>query len=223
MNRRLMLCLSLFACLSTNLAGCTKDDGDDDNDNGGGDSTPTNPADITGQLSQQCTVSKIFGGESCPEALGPVVLLLGVDQNGRSKYGCTGTFLSPRKILTAGHCDPNLAGNGITLVAITQGQLDGPGPVGVAGVRFVRHPLSVGNPRSPYDVGILTLVRDVDAATLPLLVSEDTEVGQSATLYGFGLEENQQPSIANGKLRSPPKLRAWRWRTSDPSRSHSAQ
>jgi hypothetical protein len=189
--------LAFAATTIITLTGCTKDNKDDGGGSGGGSSSGGSQV---GQLSGNCTVNRIYNGESCPAAIGPVVFLLGVDAKGNAQYSCTGTFITQNKVLTASHCDPRSAGPGLSLIAVTNPSLSGPGAVGVRVTKFTKHPLA--NPNAfvaSYDVAVATLADSVNAATLPLLTSERTKVGQDASLYGFGLEANQKPSVLNGK------------------------
>lgn len=187
---RLVLIPVLLSVLA--IVGCTKQE------DSGGSSGPG-----TGQLSAGCSVKKIFNGESCPEAVGPVVMLVVADAAGRAQASCTGTFITKQHILTAGHCNP--AGMG-TMYAITSKSFD---PKKVSGVKvtgFKVHPVFASSKRlGAYDVAVASLERATTASTMPILASEKVKVGQGAYLFGFGLEENQQLSIKNGKSALAPE------------------
>lgn len=174
------------------LAGCTKQE-----DSKGGTSSGT------GQLSSGCTVKKIFNGESCPEAVGPVVMLVLADSAGHAQASCTGTFITKQHILTAAHCNP--AGIG-TMYAITSKTIDPKKVSGVKVTAFNAHPAHASSGGlAVYDVAVATLERATSATTLPILATEKVKVGQAAYLFGFGLEENQQLSIKNGKSALAPE------------------
>ena len=157
---------------------------------GGGD----NSASGNGQLRGDCSL-KVFGGATCPVAVGPVVALEGLDQSGDPLYFCSGVFLTPQYILTAAHC-ANFPG--AHLVAVLD---DAKIKVSHATV----HPKYMAEARN-YDVSVLMLEKPVSAATLPLLESEATTRGQSASLFGFGDDQNGDNFITSGSSSETPKV-----------------
>lgn len=157
----------------------------------------------SGQLSQACTVKKIFNGESCPEAIGPVVMLVVADSKGRAQASCTGSFITNRHVLTAAHCMPAV---GQTMYAITSKKINVSKVSGVKVKAFNQHPrYASSRSLAFYDVAVATLESVTSAATLPILAREKVKPGQGAYLFGFGLEENQQLSIQNGKSALAPE------------------
>lgn len=127
-----------------------------------------------GDQDDPCVSLRIAGGEQCQERPLAVAALV-------SNLGyCTGTFITPRDVLTAAHCVPNA---GSELVVATRG-------FSARAVRTRIHPRFVPNSLSPYDVAVVTIGQDAPVNPAPVLLSRDVVNGEQAVAYGYGLDEN---------------------------------
>lgn len=142
----------------------------------GGDDGESNE----GQFSGSCAL-KIINGDTCPNEKGPVALVR-LLKNEELVGICTGTFLTPTHVLTAGHC---FEVPGATAAEIWTGGTS------VHSKSISIHPkFNLRNRISMYDVAIVELAEGVDAATLPLFLSEAAETGMRLNIAGFGVDEN---------------------------------
>lgn len=152
----------------------------------GGPSAPTTPpATPTVPTASACaalgqTVSaatSIVNGAACATDNSAVVLLNMKDATGLQNGSCTGTVIAPRAILTAAHClPPATASINVFL---------GSGPQQVT-TTFAAHPNFRENNSTAYDVGVILMPADIGRAAVPLLVSRDARVGETAILTGWG-------------------------------------
>lgn len=124
---------------------------------------------------------KIIGGSFVDLTGGPVALIL------TSSYICSGVLVGPSEVLTAGHCTATAApANDYSVVV-------GGGTYGVSSVHFNSSYDVSGDvvENAPYDTGMLLLSSPVTGATpIPVLRSLPVEVGDPATIYGYGTNEN---------------------------------
>jgi secreted trypsin-like serine protease len=105
-----------------------------------------------------CTTLKIAGGSQCSSA--PAAIALVATDVGY----CSGTYITPRHVLTAAHCFPK---PGIRTVVVSKG-------FKAEASRIAIHPRY--DPRSSsdeYDVAVVTLAKPAAVNPVPLLVSED--------------------------------------------------
>lgn len=147
------------------VSGCTSSS--NDNDNGGG---------FSGSL---CETVKIAGGDSCKTA--PRSIAIVAVNNGY----CTGTFITTRHVLTAGHCFQG----GSTRVQVGAAGFQSPAS------DVAVHPNYDGALDSPFDVAVVTLTNAAPVTPVPLLLSRDVESGDEVVVYGYGLDESENAVV----------------------------
>lgn len=144
--------------------------------------------------------AKVFNGETCNQnARTPVIALYPVAESGGQLIEagiCTATLVTVDDFLTSAHCfvtpireNPDLVG----FVAKVGNEV-------ITVVDLAIHPNYNGQPGSSYDVAMGTLQRLPNPAIgpVPLLVSQLTVVGQEASAFGYGT--NNQGEV--GTLKS---------------------
>jgi secreted trypsin-like serine protease len=151
---------------------------------GGGSSTPSSPSPApTTPISAACgalgqTVSgatAIVNGAECSTANSPVVLLNMKDSDALQSGSCTGTVIAPRAILTAAHCLPSTTASIKVFLGV--------GPE-LNAASFAPHPGYNGG--TTLDVGVVLMPDDIPRTPIPLLLSRDARVGETAVLTGWG-------------------------------------
>jgi hypothetical protein len=175
--------LAVISCLAVAIA-CGGGGG------GGTPTTPTNPP-PTGIPGGACGVLgsgasssiDILNGTDCPTGASAVVLLNMRDSFNSPTGACSGTVISQRAILTAAHCIPAAVrfvrmflGSGAEVVAES----------------FVAHPDYRGGTTA--DVAVVIMPQPIGRTPVPLLLSRDARVGETAVIAGWGRNQLDIPA-----------------------------
>jgi hypothetical protein len=153
---------------------------------GGSPASPTSPPPApTVPVSAACTAlgstvsaaTAIVNGSDCTGAASAVVLLNLRDAGGQPSGACTGTVIAARAILTAAHCLPS------TVASINV--FLGTGPQQAA-QSFTPHPAWRESNSTAFDVGVILMPADIGRTPMPLLLSRDARVGETAIVAGWG-------------------------------------
>ncbi len=121
--------------------------------------------------------TSIVNGAECNTANASVVLLNLKDASGAQAGSCTGTVIAPRAILTAAHCLPSTTASVNVFL--------GSGPQQVSS-SFAPHPQWRESNSTSYDVGVILMPADIGRSAVPLLLSRDARVGETAIITGWG-------------------------------------
>jgi hypothetical protein len=174
--RSLRLCVKLCpaAVLAAALAAC----------GGGGSSTPppTSPSPTPNlPAGGACGAigTAIVNGSDCPNTAS--VVLINMRDNDGPLGSCSGTIIAPRAVLTAAHC---LVG-GVTIVQIFLGT----GPQ-IPATSFAAYPGYRESDPNALDVGVVLFGQDLGRTPIPVLLSRDARVGETAIIAGWGRNQN---------------------------------
>jgi hypothetical protein len=121
--------------------------------------------------------TSIVNGAECSTANSSIVLLNVKDPAGQQAGTCSGTVIAPRAVLTAAHCLQGQVGSINVFL--------GSGPQQVS-TSFAVHPSWQPSASTQYDVAVITMPADIGRPAVPLLLSRDAHVGETAILTGWG-------------------------------------
>ncbi|HJU44219.1 MAG TPA: trypsin-like serine protease [Vicinamibacterales bacterium] len=125
----------------------------------------------------------ILNGVECDTSRSAVVLLNMRDASGLAAGACSGTVIAERAILTAAHC----LDQGVRLVRIFLGS-----GLEIVAESFIGHPAFRG--AGPNDVGVVKMRDPIGRRPIPLLLSRDARVGETAVVAGWGRNQNDVPA-----------------------------
>jgi len=147
--------------------------------------TPTVPISAAcGALGAVSSATAITNGATCTTSNSPVVLINLRDADGNLSGACSGTVIAPRAVLTAAHC---LAQTESARIFIGSGpQIDAESLHGFPGFRE--------GDANALDVGVMLFAEDIGTTIIPLLLSRDARVGETAVVAGWGRDQIQSGS-----------------------------
>jgi hypothetical protein len=107
------------------------------------------------------------------------------DRQGFGAGACSGTVIASRAILTAAHC---LTGDTV-LVRVWLGS-----GAELVAESFTPHPAYRNGGASTADVGLVVMGQDLERTPIPLLLSRDARVGETAVIAGWGRDQSSVPA-----------------------------
>ncbi len=170
-----MKCSAIILLLlcSISIAGCG-------GGGGSGSSNSSNPLD-TNACSVIGVSAKIINGTQCNgESNSPVVKIY-IDSATEGAL-CTGTLITPTKVLTAAHCFRSFNVQSTSVFA---------GGRQISASSWTVHPNYRVTANEIFnDIAVITLSQATAAPTLPLLVSRSVESGDTLSIFGYGQDNN---------------------------------
>lgn len=178
-----ILRLVLGVLLAIMVAGCGGGGGDDNFDDDDGGSTG-------GALSENACGTlglrvkpNIFTGTECGDEQRSPVVLLSVQFITGDVGGCSGTLITNRHVLTAGHCFAGNAANVVNVDVVVGGQI-------IPAARLAVDPLyQEGQTAIFNDLALVELASPTSVPPLPLLLSRAPQPGETIDIFGYGLDE----------------------------------
>ena len=168
----------------------------------GGGSASSDGNSPTGENSESCALlglhTKVLNGTGCENLeISPVVRIVSDFTSGRPGY-CSGTMITPTKVLTAGHCgldanDPQDSRIRSTVITGISGDNQ---YVDVSSIAV--HPdFQVIGEDYINDVAVVTLSHPVPLPSLPISGNNVVTVGTTANVYGYGVTTVGSPGYIN--------------------------
>jgi V8-like Glu-specific endopeptidase len=157
----------------------------------GGSSPPPSSPTPTVPIAAACSAlgavspsTAITNGATCTTSNSPVVLINLRDSDGNLSGACSGTVIAARAVLTAAHCLDQRAS--ARIFTGSGPQIEGQSLHGFPGFRE--------GDAGALDVGVILFAQDIGTTIIPLLLSRDAHVGETAVIAGWGRDQIQTGS-----------------------------
>lgn len=132
---------------------------------------------------------RVINGETCEESGSPIVELNIITNKGKTSL-CSGTVVSPTKVLTAAHCFLSISVNSVIVNA---------GGTFHEAVAYSIHPnVAVSSNAIINDVAIVQTETAINAPTLPILLGTTPQIGDMIGINGYGLDESDNLGVLRG-------------------------